>query len=118
MRLIRFEDRTYKISEKDYAQLMRRFDAGKAFLSFLGYFIIPVSLICAKRLGKCSKCSLSDPRKKVNSCTLFFKKILGEKSFGYLHFFDNGVLWDPRFDGEARRALQHLREALSGAKKL
>lgn len=117
MRLITTDEKEYKISEKDYNKLLARVDFQKAEISQLGYYFLSGNLLCVGRNRKCSKCSLSDSEKKVNSCILLFQRILGDSSLDYLHFFDHGVIWEAEYDKEARHALRKLKVILSSARK-
>ena len=118
MRLITYEGVEHRLSERNWKQLLRRFDSGKAKLNHFGYPSIYANSICVGRAYKCIRCPLRDPHKKVNSCTYLFSQVIGKELFPYLHLFDHVVIWDPKFDSEARQALQKLTGILSAATKI
>jgi len=118
MRLITYEGAEHRLSERNWKQLLRRFDARKASLNHFGYAIIPVNSICVNRSYKCIRCPLRDPHKKINSCTYLFRRIMGEDLFPYVHLYDFGVMWDPKFDSDVRQALQRVTDVLSIATKI
>ena len=118
MRLITYEGVEHRLSERNWRKLLRRFDARKAKISILGYFGVHVDSICVERSYKCIRCPLRDPHKKTNSCTYFFRRIIGEELFPYVHLFDTVVIWDPKFDSEVRQLLQKVRDVLSTAQKI
>ena len=64
MRLITFEGIEHRLSEKNWKQLLRRFDARKSKLNAYGYNFIRVNSICVNRGYKCIRCPLRDPHKK------------------------------------------------------
>ena len=118
MRLITYEGVEHRLSERNWRKLLNRFDARKANLSILGYFNIHVGSICVDRSNKCIRCPLRDPHKKTNSCTYLFGRIIGEELFPYVQLFDTVVIWDKKFDSEARQALQKVRDVLSTATRI
>jgi hypothetical protein len=118
MRLITYEGVEHKLSERNWKQLLRRFDANKAILNVFGYYIIRVNSICVNRDYKCIRCPLRDPHKRTNSCTYLFRNVIGEDLFPYVHLYDSGVMWEPKNDAEARRALQRVMDILLPAKKV
>jgi len=118
MRLITYEGVEHRLSERNWRKLLNRFDTRKAKLSNLGYFSIHVGSICLNRSDKCIRCPLRDPHKKINSCTYLFRRIIGEELFPYVQMFDTVVIWEPRFDSEARQALQKVRDVLSAADRI
>jgi hypothetical protein len=116
MRLLTYEGVEHELSERNWRQLLRRFDAERASLNAFGYNFIPVKAICVGRDYKCIRCPLRDPHKKINSCTYLFSKIIGEELLQRVHVHDSGILWEPRFDAEARLALQKVKDYLRQAK--
>lgn len=118
MRLLTYDDIEHKLTESEWRKLVRSFDARKARLSVIGYDSINVSSICEDRDYKCVRCPLNDPRKRINSCTFFFRNIIGEELFLYLHLFDFAVIWDQKYDTEARSALKKVSVVLNQAKKV
>ncbi len=118
MRLITFEGIEHRLSEQNWKQLLRRFDARKSKLNTNGYNFIRVNSICVQREYKCIRCPLRDPHKKINSCTYLFREIIGEDLFPHLYMFDCGIMWEPKFDSEVRQALQKVTEVLSTAERL
>jgi hypothetical protein len=118
MRLITYEGVEHTLSERNWKQLLRRFDASRATLNCYGFFINRVNSICVNRNYKCIRCPLRDPHKKINSCTYLFRRVIGEDLFPYVHLYDVGVMWDPKYDSEARQALQRVTDVLSSAKKI
>ena len=115
MRLIVYEGVEHRLSERNWKKMLRRFDARKAKMSPFGYFEIHVNSICVDRSYKCIRCPLRDPHKTTNSCTYLFRRIIGEELFQYVYLFDSAVMWEPKYDSEARQALQKVRHVLSGA---
>ena len=115
MRLIRYNGVDHLLSERDWKQMLRRFDANRASVNVFGYYFIPGKSICVNRDYKCIRCPLRDPRKKTNSCTYLFEKIIGEDQLKQLHLRDSGILWDAKDDNIARLALQKVIDVLSGA---
>jgi hypothetical protein len=118
MRLVTYQGIDHKISERNWKQLLRRFDADKAILNTFGYYFIPVKAICASRDHKCIRCPLRDPHKRINSCTYIFRNIMGEDLLKHLYMLDSGIFWDPKSDREARLALSKVRKVLSQAKRV
>jgi hypothetical protein len=118
MRLIKYEGVEHKLSERNWKQLLKRFDAAKANLNTFGYYFIPVSSICVKRDYKCIRCPLRDPHKKTNSCTYLFSRVIGEDLLKHVHMRDSGILWEPQYDADARLALQKITDVLSQAVKV
>jgi hypothetical protein len=115
MRLIIYEGIEHRLSERNWKQMLRRFDASRAFLNTFGYYFIPGKSICVSRSYKCIRCPLRDPRKKTNSCTYLFEKIIGEDLLQRVHLRDSGIAWHPKDDTEARLALQKITDVLYGA---
>ena len=115
LRLITFEGIEHRLSEQNWKQLLRRFDARKSKLNSRGYRVISVNSICAKRDYKCIRCPLRDPHKKINSCTYLFREIIGKDLFQHLYMFDCGIMWEPKFDSEVRHSLQRVTNVLSAA---
>jgi hypothetical protein len=115
MRAFSFEGVEHKLSERNWKKMLRRFDSQKARLNSLGYYLIPVKSICYVRNYKCTRCSLRDPHKKINSCTYLFNKIIGEDLLPYVFMRDSGILWDQKDDAKARQGLQRVFDILSKA---
>jgi hypothetical protein len=105
----------HKLSEHNWKQMLKRFDAGRASLNTFGYYFIPVKSICVTRSYKCIRCPLRDPHKKTNSCTFLFSKIIGEDLMKYVHLRDSGILWDAKDDAKAKLALQKVTDVLVGS---
>lgn len=118
MRLIEYDGMKHELSERSWQQMLRRFDARRAFLNAFGYYFIRGKSICVTRSYKCIRCPLRDPHKKVNSCTYFFEKIIGKEFAQRVHLRDSGILWDSRDDAEARLALQKVIDVLSRAEQI
>lgn len=118
MRLISYDGIELKVSENTLKQLLRQFDVSKASLNQFGYAAIPVKSICANRVRKCIRCPLRDPHKKVNSCIYLIRRIIGEDVFPYVHMYDFGVWWDPKFDLDVRQALHKVVDVFSRATKI
>jgi len=118
MRLIKYEGVEHKLSERNWKQMVKRFNAEKASLNTFGYYFIPVSSICVNRNYKCIRCPLRDPHKKTNSCTYMFNKVIGEELLKHVHLRDSGILWKQEDDAHAREALQRVATVLSGAVKV
>lgn len=115
MRRITYDGVTYELTERNWKQMRRRFDARRAALNLFGYYFIRGKSICVAREYKCIRCPLRDPRKKVNSCTYLFEKIIGKDLLPSIHLRDSGVAWDPKDDRNARAALQRVMDILSNA---
>jgi len=115
MRRITYDDATYELSERNWKQVLRRFDARRASLNVFGNYFIRGKSLCVGRDYKCIRCPLRDPHKKVNSCTYLFEKIIGEDLLPYIHLRDSGIVWDPENDGNARAALRRVMDVLSDA---
>jgi len=118
MREITYEGVKHRLSERNWKQLLRRFDAKKAKRNSLGYYYIKVGSICLDRDYKCIRCPLRDPHKETNSCTYLLKGIIGDELFPHLLLFDTVVMWDPKHDKEVHQALLRVEDVLSAAKKL
>lgn len=114
MRFITYGGIEHRLSERNWKQMLKRFDASRAFLNAFGYYFIPGKSICVARSYKCIRCPLRDPHKKTNSCTFLFEKIIGEELLPHLHLRDSGVAWAPEDDAEARLALEKVTCALPG----
>jgi len=115
MRLIKYDGIEHWLSERNWKQMLRRFDANRASLNIFGYYFVPGKSICVNRDYKCIRCPLRDPRKKTNSCTYLFEKIIGEEFLKSVHLRDSGILWDAKDDDGARLALQKVFDVLSDA---
>jgi hypothetical protein len=115
MRLVTYDGREYRLSERNWKQMLRRFDAGRARLNTFGYYFVPGKSICVRRSYKCIRCPLRDPRKKTNSCTLLFEKIIGQDALQRVHLRDSGIAWHPKDDAVAKAVLKKVTEVLSGA---
>lgn len=115
MRRITYDGATYELSERNWKQVLRRFDVRRASLNVFGNYFIRGKSLCVDRDYKCIRCPLRDPHKKVNSCTYLFEKIIGEDLLPYIHLRDSGIVWDPKDDGNARAALQRVMDILSKA---
>lgn len=115
MRLIAYDRIEHRLSERNWKQMLRRFDASRASLNTFGYYFIPGKSICVARSYKCLRCPLRDSHKKINSCTYLFEKIIGEDLLQHVHLRDSGILWDSSDDTAARLALQRVSGVLSGA---
>jgi hypothetical protein len=115
MRLITYEGIEHRLSERNWKQMLRRFDASRASLNTFGYYFVPVKSICVTRSYKCIRCPLRDPHKKTNSCTYLFSKIIGDYLLKHVHLRDPGILWDARDDADARLALRKVTDVLSRA---
>jgi hypothetical protein len=115
MRLIKYDGIEHLLTEHDWKQILRRFDADRASVNVFGYYFIRGKSICVNRDYKCIRCPLRDPRKKTNSCTYLFEKIIGEEQLYHLHLRDSGILWDAKDDDVARLALQKVTDVLSKA---
>jgi hypothetical protein len=118
MRLLTYDGIEHRLSERNWKQMLKRFDVGRASLNTFGYYFIPVKSICVARSYKCIRCPLRDPHKKINSCTYLFEKIIGTELLRYIHLRDSGILWEPKNDAEAHLALQKVSDALSGAVRI
>jgi hypothetical protein len=118
MRLLTYEGIDHRLSERNWKQMLKRFDAGRAFLNTFGFYFVPVKSICVARSYKCVRCPLRDPHKKTNSCTYLFNKIIGEDLLRCVHLRDSGILWDPKDDANARLALRKVTEVLSRAAQI
>ncbi len=118
MRLITYEGVEHRLSERNWKQLLRRFDAHKATLNTFGYYWIPVKSICVSRNYKCLRCPLRDPHKRINSCTYIFRNIMGEELLKHIYMLDSGIFWHPQSDPQARLALSKVSEVLSQAPKV
>jgi hypothetical protein len=118
VRLITIEGVEHRLSEQNWKQLLRRFDARKCKVNLCGYNAVNVNSICMKRDYKCIRCPLRDPHKKINSCTYMFRKIMGEDLFPRLYMFDCGIMWDPKFDSEVRQGLRKVTDVLMAAEKV
>jgi hypothetical protein len=108
----------FKITERDYQQLLRRFDPDNASRNAFGYNMIRASITCVNRRSKCRTCSFFTPNKEINCCSVLFKTMAGEPYSKYLYFFDHGILWDTRFDKEARYTLNKIKSQLAQAEKI
>lgn len=115
MRRITYDGATYELSERNWKQLLRRFDARRASLNLFGHYFVRGKSLCVDRDYKCIRCPLRDPSKKVNSCTYLFEKIIGEDLLPNIHLRDSGIVWDPKDDRNARAALQRVMDVLSNA---
>jgi len=115
MRLIAYDGIEHQLSERNWRQMLRRFDASRASLNTFGYYFIPGKSICVARSYKCIRCPLRDPHKKINSCTYLFEKIIGENLLQRVHLRDSGILWDSSNDAAARLPLQKVSGVLSRA---
>ena len=115
MRLIKYDGIEHQLSDRNWKQMLRRFDADRASVNVFGYYFIPGKSICVNRDYKCIRCPLRDPRKKTNSCTYLFEKIIGEELLNRVHLRDSGILWDAKDDDAARLALQKVVNVLSNA---
>jgi hypothetical protein len=118
VRLITFEGIEHRLTEQNWKQLLRRFDARKSKPNAYGYNFIRVNSICVNRGYKCIRCPLRDPHKRVNSCTYLFKQIIGKDLFRHLEMLDCGIMWEPKFDPQVRQALQRVTDVLSAAEKV
>jgi hypothetical protein len=105
----------HKLSERNWKQMLKRFDADRASLNTFGYYFIPVKSICVTRSYKCIRCPLRDPHKKTNSCTFLFSKIIGEDLLQHIHLRDSGILWDSKDAADAKLALQKVTDVLAKA---
>jgi hypothetical protein len=118
VRLITFEGIEHRLSEKNWKQLIRRFDAKKSQPNAYGYNFIGVNSICVNRGYKCIRCPLRDPHKRINSCTYLFREIIGNNIFPHLYMLDCGIMWEPKFDPEVRKALRRVTDVLSAAQQV
>jgi hypothetical protein len=118
MRLITYAGIEHRLSERNWQQMLRRFDAGRAKKNTFGFYIIPIKSICVARSYKCIRCPLRDPHKKINSCTYMFSQIIGEELLPHIHMHDSGILWEPQHDADARLALRRVMDILSAAEKI
>ncbi len=118
MRLITYEGVEHRLSERNWKQLLRRFDARKATLNTFGYYWIPVKSICVSRDYKCLRCPLRDPHKRINSCTYIFRNIIGEDLLKNIYMLDSGIFWEPKCDTQARSALSKVSEILAKAPRV
>jgi hypothetical protein len=115
VRRITYDGATYELSERNWKQMLRRFDARRASLNLFGYYFIRGKSICVAREYKCIRCPLRSPYKKVNSCTFLFEKMIGEDLLPYIHLRDSGVAWHPNDDEKGRAGLQKVMDVLSNA---
>ena len=115
MRMIAYDGIEHRLSERNWQQMLKRFDARRASVNTFGYYFIPVKSICVARSYKCVRCPLRDPHKKTNSCTYLFNKIIGDEFLKYLHLRDTGILWEKKDDANARVALQKVHDVLASA---
>ena len=115
MRLITYEGIDHQLSERNWKQMLKRFDARRAFLNTYGYYFIPGKSICVARSYKCLRCPLRDPHKRINSCTYLFEKIIGEDLLQRIHLRDSGIAWDAKDDANACLALKKVTDVLSTA---
>jgi hypothetical protein len=118
MRKIKYEGIEHLLSDKNWQQMLKRFDFRKARLNAFGYNFIPIKSICVARSYKCIRCPLRDPHKKTNSCTYLFHRIIGDDLLRYLHIRDSGILWEPKYDAEARQALTRVITVLNQAENI
>jgi hypothetical protein len=118
MRLITYAGTEHRLSERNWQQMLRRFDAGRAKKNTFGYYLVHIKSICVARSYKCIRCPLRDPHKKINSCTYLFNQIIGDEGLKYLHMHDSGILWEPQHDAEARLALSKVMAVLTAAEKI
>jgi hypothetical protein len=118
MRLITYDGIEHRLSERNWKQMLRRFDASRASLNAFGYYFVPGKSICVSRSYKCIRCPLRDPRKKTNSCTYLFNKIIGDELLQSVHLRDSGIAWSPKDDTEARLALRKVTDVLAKAVQL
>ncbi len=118
MRLITYAGIEHRISDRNWKQLLRRFDASKAIMNNFGYYFIPVKSICVSRAYKCIRCPLRDPHKRINSCTYIFRNIIGEDLLKHIYMLDSGIFWHPQSDRPARLALSKVSEVLSQAQEV
>ena len=112
MRLIRYDGIEHLLSERDWKRMLRRFDASRASLNVFGFYFIPGKSICVNRDYKCIRCPLRDPRKKTNSCTYLFEKMIGKEQLPHLHLRVSGIVWEAKDDDVARSALQKVVDVL------
>jgi len=115
LKVIKYNEYQYHLSERNYRQLLRRFDASRAMLTARGCYFLPVKSICWERKSKCLKCPLRSPQKRIVSCTYLFSRIMGEELSGCIHMYDVGIFWDSRLDEQARRALARVTTVLKTA---
>jgi hypothetical protein len=108
----------HKLSERNWKQMLRRFNADNAKINAFGYYVIPVKSICFSRAYKCIRCPLRDPHKKTNSCTYLFSKIIGDELLPSLHMRDSGILWEKKDDEKARTALKKVSDVLSASVRI
>jgi hypothetical protein len=115
VRLIIYDGIEHRLSERNWKQMLKRFDADRAVLNIFGYYFVPGKSICVARSYKCIRCPLRDPHKKINSCTYLFKKIIGADLLQRVHLRDSGILWDSKDDSDVRIALRKVTDVLSAA---
>lgn len=118
MRLIEYEGKDIRLPERDWRQLLQRFDARQANLNILGYYCIHVPALCMRYKYKCSQCPLGKINMGANRCTYLFDEIMGSELSQYVFLFDPVVVWSPKFDLEARQALDKVRGVLSADKSI
>lgn len=118
MRLIKYGGKDIRLPEHDWKQLLERFDARQASLNILGYYCIHVPALCIRYRYKCAQCPLGKIDMGANRCTYLFDNIMGRELSQYVYLFDPVVVWSPKFDSEARQALQKIRNVLSADKNV
>jgi hypothetical protein len=118
MRLIKYDGRDIKLSERDWRQLLNRFDARQANLNIMGYYCICVPALCGRYKYRCFLCPLGAAAEGTNRCTHLFDNIMGSELSQYVYLFDSVVIWSPDFDAQARQALKKIKEALSADKSI
>jgi hypothetical protein len=52
VRLISYNGREYRLSERNWKQMLKRFDARRASINVFGYYFIPGKSICVARSYK------------------------------------------------------------------
>jgi hypothetical protein len=105
-----------KVSDQNWKQLKKMFDASQATRNLLGYYIVHAKSICADNSHKCLWCSLHDQHRGTNSCLHIFNQIVGEKAMQCMHIYDHGILWHPKDDATVRQALKKISDVLVAAK--
>ena len=118
MVLISYNGFQRKISEQNWRQMKKMFDASEATTNIFGYHIVHAKSICADNSHKCLRCPLHDQQKNPNSCIHLINQIVGDQAMQRLHMYDHGILWHPRDDQLIRQALQKVTDVLSAAQEL
>ena len=115
MRQFTFQDKTYKMNERDWKQLVKRFDVDKAVKDKDRWFI-DVECICKYYGFDCKGCPFH-PKRDL-SCDDWLESIFGD----YLYYHIRLGLWDihwfDRDNEQARQEINKIRQALLDMRRL